>query len=168
MSGMAWDILGMVAVGIGAAAAAYAAMHALRKAGAAVPGWILPAIVGISMLGFTIWNEYSWYSRVRAQLPDTVEVLQTGSGGKAWRPWAFVVPMVNRFAVIDRASVSPGEAGLQRGDVLFVERWQPTRRVTLDFDCAGARLRAVSGEAESAWQPGGDDPAFAAICRKNG
>ena len=34
MSGMAWDIIGMMAVGVGIAAALYAASHALRKAGA--------------------------------------------------------------------------------------------------------------------------------------
>lgn len=168
MSGMAWDILGMVAVGIGAAALAYAAMHALRKTGLKVAGWILPACIGLSMLSFTIWNEYSWYSRVRAQLPETVEVLETGTGGKAWRPWAFLVPMVNRFAVIDRAGLMQGADGMQRGQVLFVERWQPTRHVTLDFDCAGKRLRAVSGDSASEWQPGANDPAFAAICRKEG
>ncbi|MTH79123.1 hypothetical protein GL286_15450 [Paracoccus aestuariivivens] len=163
---MAGDIFGMVAVGIGAAALIYAAAHALRKAGVKVAGWILPAFIGLSMLSFTIWNEYSWYSRVRAQLPDTVEVLQTGTGGKAWRPWAFVIPMVNRFAVIDRAAVNEGVDGLQRGEVLFVERWQPTRSVTLDFDCAGSRLRAVSDETASEWRSGSADPAFAAICRK--
>lgn len=168
MSGIAWDILGMIAVGIGAAAVAFAGLHALRKAGLNLPRWLLPAAIGAAMLSYTIWNEYSWYSRVRDQLPDTVEVLETGMGGKAWRPWAFIVPMVNRFAAIDRAALQPGDGGVQRGQVLFVERWQPTRSVTLDFDCAGERLRAVSDESASDWRPGKDDPAFAAICRKDG
>ena len=121
------------------------------------------------MLVFTIWNEYSWYSRVTGQLPDTIAVLETGSGGKAWRPWSFVVPVVNRFALIDRAGLSDGADGLRRGQVLFVERWQPTRYVTLDFDCAGDRIRAVAAEGQaSGWRPGADDPAFAAICGKEG
>ena len=106
MSGMAWDIIGMIAVGIGVAAVLYAASHALRKLGIALPRWIMPAGIGLGMLVFTIWNEYSWYSRVTGQLPDTIAVLETGSGGKAWRPWSFVVPVVNRFAVIDRAGIS--------------------------------------------------------------
>ncbi|WP_114347613.1 hypothetical protein [Paracoccus lutimaris] len=168
MSGMAWDIIGMFAVGVGVAALAFAGMHALRKLGLELPRWILPAAVGLGMLSFTIWNEYSWYGRVTGQLPDTVEVLETGSGGKAWRPWAFVVPVVNRFAAIDRAGLSGETEGLRRGQVLFVERWQPTRYVTLDFDCAGARLRAVAEDRASDWRPGTGDPAFAAICGKEG
>ena len=43
MSGMAWDIIGMIAVGIGMAAVVYAASHALRKAGIWLPRWIMPA-----------------------------------------------------------------------------------------------------------------------------
>ena len=169
MSGMAWDIIGMIAVGIGMAAVVYAASHALRKAGIWLPRWIMPAGIGLAMLGFTVWNEYSWYSRVTGQLPDTIAVLETGSGGKAWRPWSFVVPVVNRFALIDRAGLSDGADGLRRGQVLFVERWQPTRYVTLDFDCAGDRIRAVAAEGQaSGWRPGADDPAFAAICGKEG
>ena len=168
MSGMAWDIIGMMAVGVGIAAALYAASHALRKAGVFLPRWIMPAAIGLGMLSFTIWNEYSWYGRVMGQLPASVEVLETGSGGKAWRPWAFVLPIVNRFAAIDRAGLTAGADGLQRGQVLFVERWQPTRYVTLDFDCAGARVRAVAEGRASDWRPGAGDPAFAAICGKEG
>lgn len=168
MSGMAWDIIGMMAVGAGMAALLYAGLHALRKAGLTLPRWLLPAGVGLAMLGFTIWNEYSWYSRVTEQLPDTVEVLETGTGGKAWRPWAFVIPMVNRFAAIDRASLIDEAGGIRRGQVLFVERWQPTRYVTLDFDCQAARVRAVADGRASDWRPGTDDPAYAAICERGG
>ena len=56
-SGMAWDIIGMIAVGIGMAAVVYAASHALRKAGIWLPRWIMPAGIGLAMLGFTVWNE---------------------------------------------------------------------------------------------------------------
>ena len=168
MNGMTWDIIGMLAVGAGIAALLYASSHALRKAGVALPRWIMPAAIGLGMLGFAVWNEYSWYGRVTGQLPQTVQVLETGSGGKAWRPWAFVVPVVNRIALIDRARLSDGAGGVLRGQVLFVERWQPTRQVTLDFDCPGARIRAVAGARASDWRPGAGDPAFAAICGKEG
>lgn len=168
MSGMAWDIIGMIAVGIGMAAVVYAASHTLRKAGIWLPRWIMPAGIGLAMLGFTVWNEYSWYSRVIDQLPASVEVIETGTGGKAWRPWAFVVPMVTRFAAIDRAGMVDDGQGVRRGQILFVERWQPTRYVTLDIDCDGARLRAVADQRASDWRPGAGDPAFAAICGKEG
>lgn len=164
MSGMAWDIVGMIAVGAGVAALAYAGLHALRKAGVTGPRWIMPALIGAAMLSFTVWNEYSWFGRVRDQLPPSVVVLETGTGGKAWRPWAFVVPMVNRFAALDMAGLRDAPDGVRQGTVLFVERWRPTSYVTLDFDCTGQRLRAVSEAGHSDWRPGAQDPAFAAVC----
>ena len=135
MSGMAWDIIGMIAVGIGVAAVVYAASHALRKLGVVLPRWIMPAAIGLGMLVFTIWNEYSWYSRVTGQLPDTIAVLETGSGGKAWRPWSFVVPVVNRFADRPRRSQRRrGRAAARAGAV--------RRALAADALChAGFRLR---------------------------
>ena len=50
----------------------------MRACSAVAPRWIMPAGIGLAMLGFTVWNEYSWYSRVTDQLPASVEVA-TGS-----------------------------------------------------------------------------------------
>ena len=52
MNGMTWDIIGMLAVGAGIAALLYASSHALRKAGVALPRWIMPAAIGLGMRVF--------------------------------------------------------------------------------------------------------------------
>lgn len=167
---MGWDVLGMLIVGLGAAAVLFAVFHALRKGGLAVPGWALPAGIGAAMLCFTIWNEYSWFPRVRDQLPDHVQVLDTGAGGKAWRPWAFVIPMTTRFTALEQPSGQPLADAPTRVRILLVERWQPTRFVTLDFDCESGRQRMVTGDGSAeGWQAvAGDDPAFVAACAEGG
>ncbi|MDO5622050.1 MAG: hypothetical protein Q4G24_11340 [Paracoccus sp. (in: a-proteobacteria)] len=166
MAGMSWDILAMLAVGIGAAAALYAALHAASKAGFDLPRWLLPAGIGLAMLGFTVWNEYTWFPRVRDQLPARVEVLEVGQGGKAWRPWAWLVPMVTRFTALDPAMVQQSE-GLRQAPVLLVERWQPTRQVTVQVDCAAGRQRmlAASGTPTGWSDPAPADPLIRAMCK---
>lgn len=167
---MGWDVLGMLIVGVGATAVLYAALHALRKAGITAPGWALPAGIGAAMLCFTVWNEYTWFPRVRDQLPDHVQVLNTGAGGKAWRPWTFVIPMVTRFTAIEPHSDQQVKDEPTRVRILLVERWQPTRFVTLDFDCDAGRQRMVAGNGtEQGWQAvAQDDPVLVAACAENG
>ena len=87
----------------------------------------------------------------------------------AMRPDHALVALSAQGRLIGIVGLRDGAGGLQRGQVLFVERWQPTRYVTLDFDCAGDRIRAVPAEGQaSGWRPAADDPAFAAICGKGG
>lgn len=166
MSGLAWDFLGLLAVGIGAAALVYAAMHAARKAGRPLPRIMLPLAIGASMLGFAVWNEYTWSDRVHAQLPDRVVVLDQGVARQAWRPWTLVFPVTARFTALDRATLVQGADQMRRGQILFVERWQPTRAVMLEVDCRDGRQRMIGPSGTPAdWLPGQTDhPAVRAIC----
>ncbi|MFI0397017.1 hypothetical protein [Paracoccus jiaweipingae] len=166
MSGLAWDFLGLLAVGIGAAALVYAAMHAARKAGRPLPRILLPLAIGGAMLGFAVWNEYTWFDRVRAQLPDRVVVLDQGVARQAWRPWTLAFPVVARFTALDRAALVRGTGAMRSGQILFVERWQPTRAVTLEVDCDSGRQRMVGPSgATGDWLPAqADHPALRAIC----
>lgn len=157
MHGMGWDVFGTMAVGLGAAAVIYAASHAARAMGRPLPRWLLPVGIGLSALCFTIWNEYTWFPRVTAQLPPGVHVLETGTGGKAWRPWAFVVPMVTRFTVLDARDVQTvqvDDVAERRAPVLLIERWQPTQIVQMGFDCIGGRQRGITAAGEATpWHP---------------
>lgn len=166
---MGGDIFGMLVVGLGAAAFLFAALHAARKAGLALPRWTMPAGIGAAMLVFTIWNEYTWFPRVRDQLPDRVQIIETGQGGKAWRPWAFVFPLTTRFAALEPLMEAPEDGGALRVRILLIERWQPTRFVTLDLDCAGARQRMVAADGTTLdWERVGeeDEPVLQAACTR--
>lgn len=174
---MVMDLIAMFATGVGAAACVFAAGHLLRvTAGRRLPRWVLPAAAGAAMIAFSIWNEYTWFARVKAQLPPTVEVVLPVAESAPWRPWSYLWPVTGRFLALDTAPPGPpAPDGLRRAEALVVTRWQPTARVPMVFDCAaGRRADLVEG---AALDPAGtliggewiamppDDPVLAAACR---
>lgn len=156
------DVLGVLAVAIGAAATLYAVMHALRRIGVHVPRWVLPAGVGLAMLSYSIWNDYAWYGRAAARLPADSEVLLTGRASLPWAPWTYLAPVVVRFAALDPATVRADADGIRQASITLVERRGPTLVVPQEFDCTRQLIRPARGDWAGAAD---DDPAFAAVCR---
>ena len=160
-SGIGGDLLGTLAVGGGAAALLYALMHAARAAGRALPRWLLPAGIGLSMIAFATWNEYSWAARVKAQLPDRVAILAEGQVSSPLRPWTYLSAPTTRLALLDPQALKTDAQGGQIAQVTLVERWKRSVTVEQGVDCAGRRMRAP----ETAWYPApAGDPVFAAVC----
>ena len=48
-----------------------------RMTGGKLPRWFVPVAAGLGMIGTTISNEYSWYDRTVATLPEGLEIAQT-------------------------------------------------------------------------------------------
>lgn len=157
------DLLTMLAGAALAFLTLYAARHALGKfAGIALPKWLMPAGIGLAMLGTAIWSEYSWYPRLRAGLPATAEVVLTGQDSAPWRPWTYLRPLTVRAMVIDRAKLAAPAPGVVATDLLLLQRWAPLQTVSVAYDCAGARRADLFGAAKvesdgtlsgAAWQP---------------
>lgn len=166
MSGIGVELLGVIAVGIGMAALLYAGQHAARKAGLRTPPWLLPAGIGLSMVTYSVWNDYSWYSRTAERLPEGSEILMVGRASQVWAPWTYLFPVEVRFAALDPTQIDAGsEPGLRHAPIILVERRGQTLIVPQDFDCEAGRIRPARGE----WAPApGDDPAFAAVCGREG
>ncbi len=163
MIGMSSQVLGVFAAAILAAATIYAVGHTARRLGRPLPRWAMPFTIAAAMIGFTVWNDYDWFPRLRAQLPPSVQVLGQGTGLQAMRPWTFVVPVTTRFRAMDRATVSR-TGDIAQGTVLFVERGQKTRAATLEFDCRGMRMRGM-GRAGTDWLPvPAEDTAYRVAC----
>ncbi len=160
-SGIGWDLIGTLPVGGGAAALLYALMHAARAAGRRLPRWLLPAGIGLAMIGFATWNEYSWAARVKAQLPDRVAVIAEGSSRGALRPWTYLAAPTARLALIDRAALTDDGQGAQIAQVMLVERWKRSVTIEQGVDCGAGRMRDPQGAWYAA--PAGD-PVFAAVC----
>ncbi|MDP1667951.1 hypothetical protein [Phaeovulum sp.] len=142
---MAIDWITMAAVGILAFCIVFAANHLSKRR---LPKWLMPAAIGGSMIAYSVWNEYSWFERVRADLPASVVILAEVQGGAPWRPWSYAFPVTSRFIALDRAAVlrSAASPDLVATDVLLVTRWGQTVRVPVAFDCkAGARADLVEG-----------------------
>lgn len=160
MTGIGQDLLGVIAVAIGAGAVLYAGMHAARKAGLRPAPWLLPGGIGLAMIAYSVWNDYAWYDRARASLPDGAQVLAVGTASQPWAPWTYLAPVEVRFAALDPAQVSDAPDGTRRAPIMLVERRGQTVIVPQDFDCAGGRVRPARGD----WMPAAGDPAFPAIC----
>jgi hypothetical protein len=134
-----------------------------------LPGWAVPVGAGAAMLATTISSEYSWYERTVASLPTGVEVLQTRETRAFWRPWTYVVPMVEGFIALDTTKSVANEAapGLYLVDTYIFGRWKPVTQVQLMIDCPGGRRAdpARGDGGEPVWRDvGGDDPILRGVC----
>lgn len=160
MTGIGADILGVIAVGVGAAALIYALMHALRKAGVILPRWVLTAGIGLAMVSYSVWNDYAWYGRSVAKLPQGSVVLLSNHTSLPWAPWTFVFPVVTRFTALDPATVERTAPDLRRAEIRLIERRAHTILVRQDFDCANGLIRLPGGD----WLQAGEDTAFDTVC----
>ena len=161
MTGVGVELLGVIAVGIGAAALGYALMHLARKLGLRPATWLLPAAIGLSMVGYSVWNDYAWFGRAMDRLPQGAEVLLVGRDSQPWAPWTYLAPVEVRFAALDPASVQPTAEGNRQAEIILVERRGQTLVVPQQFDCDGGRIRPARGD----WaEVPSDDLAFAAVC----
>lgn len=161
LSGLSMDLLGTFGVAIGAAALLFAIGHALRRAGRPWPKWVMPLGIALSMIAFATWNEYSWASRVKAQLPERVMVVAEGQTRSAMRPWTYLAAPVTRLALIDPNAVREDDQGRKIVPVMLLQRWKRSVTVEQGIDCANDMTRPPEqdwGEAVTG------DPAFAAIC----
>lgn len=174
---MLMDLLATLSAGFGGAGLALILRWLLRLGSRrTVARWAVPAGAGAGMICYAIWAEYSWFDRVKAELPPEVKVVLALPQGAPWRPWSYVFPVTTRFVALDaRAPLThaavPGQVVMP---VLFVARWQPLRSVPVAFDCPGRRRADIGPEATidsdgritgTEWlavPPG--DPIFAAAC----
>jgi hypothetical protein len=153
----------------------------LRKLlGDRVPGWALPAAIGLGMIGFASWNEYTWLGRTTAVLPAGVTVIDAPRDRSLLRPWTLAFPVATRFMALDTSAmrVSATTPAIRQAELMFVERWLGTQRVPIGFDCArGAQADLTDGTvmapdgtlSQGAWIPAAPgDPLLAAACQANG
>ena len=167
------DFASMIAIGF---AIAGSVLLINRLIGRRLPKWTMPAAAGLAMLGYTIWNEYSWADRNAALYPDTAVVTFRNEQRQAWRPWTYIAPVTTRMAVIDRGPEAdlPADPGpdYRHARLYLTERWKPSYAVTVLFDCAKARRADARAEdasladlAAADWQEvDRDDAAFQAAC----
>lgn len=132
------DLLATICAGAGLAGIVLGLRYLSRNR---LPKWTLPAAIGAGMLIFSIWNEYSWYPRVAAALPEAVVIVSAPEDRVFYRPWTYLFPVSSRFMALDRTAMvtSAENAAIRRADALMVQRWSRSQRVPLAFDCAGGR-----------------------------
>lgn len=166
-------LIASVAIGLGAAGLV---LTLPKLTGRSLPRWAAPAAGGIAMFSFMLWNEYSWYERAVASLPEGSEVAEAYPYSSIFQPWTLAVPRVARFAAVGPATTIEGtDLDLSIATVLLIERLEPAQNVLQLFDCAGGRRadlpEPAEGEAlrlpaEPRWvEAGQDDPLIRAACK---
>jgi len=146
-----------------------------RLTGQRMGRWVFPAAVGLGMLAYSVWSEYSWASRVIAPDGHYVEVTRNQSG--VWyRPWTYLWPQVNRIIALDRRfqRTHPDQPHLVQIRVVRLERWLPESAFLAVFDCDegalapmvdGVELMADGTVAGADWVPmPADDPMLRGAC----
>ncbi len=145
--------------------------------GRRLPGWLVPAAAGISMIAFMVSMEYTWLQRTTASLPEGVEVISVSRESSWYRPWTYLRPLSLRAVALDtrRNRTHPAQPGQVMTSVVLLGRWMPARQIPVVFDCQTSRradLQAgveldddghLSGADWRELEP--DDPALAVACR---
>ncbi len=113
-----------------------------RAVGRKVPGYLIPMAVGVSILGYTIWNEYSWFGRTMDGMPPEVKLVKTYPESKPWAPWTYIVPRVSRFVAIDmaKARTNPKLPSYVIVETLLVKRDGSAVKVQQMVDCGRYRF----------------------------
>ncbi|WP_075214863.1 hypothetical protein [Mongoliimonas terrestris] len=168
-----FNTLGTLLIGITVGLMLYAVTKTFKLT---LPKWIFPTAIGASMIAFQVYNDATWFSRTAGDLPPTHVVVGRFSATSPLRPWTYVLPVHERFQVIDRASArrNPDVPDLVLVDLLLVTRFQPTLKAPQFFDCAGNRRAdahegvrfAADGTPQGVdWEAlPADDPMLAAAC----
>ncbi|TNF23135.1 MAG: hypothetical protein EP318_02010 [Rhodobacteraceae bacterium] len=169
---MFFELLATVIAGFAAGGMAFLLS---RITGGRFPRRWTVGVGALAMIAFSIWNEYNWFPRSEAQLPEGVVVVAASETRSWFRPWTYVVPLVNRFAALDTGSVQRNaDVPHQRiADLYLMERWRSAVGLKIAVDCQAqvqARLETVTyaetGEMESdRWEAlDATDPLLTAAC----
>ena len=173
---MLWTFVGAVMTAVLAASVAFIVS---RQTGRNIR-WLIPVSAGAAMLGFTMWNDYTWFSRTRDALPESFVVTAEVESSLAIQPWTLAAPAVVGFATLDTASVRrhSDHPGFALADLYILQRYAPTRVAVQLIDCAGSRRADVPGNAafgEDGLPVGlgwidlsADDPLIRAACGASG
>lgn len=147
-----------------------------RTVGRRLPKWLVPVAAGAGMLVVIISNEYTWFSRTVAQLPDGMNVAMTVEE-KSWlRPWTRIWPYTKRFVAVDTGTARTNEnlPDQKIADLYFFGRWSPVNQTPMLFDCAvaqsallidGATFAQDGSITDADWQTiPADDPILKTVC----
>ena len=150
------DLAATVSAGLGLAGLA---LMLRVLSGRRLPGWTIPAAAGSGMILFAIWNEYTWYPRTVAALPEGVVVARAIDETAPWRPWSYIRPIVTRFSAVDARATrtNPDRPGEVLATVVLIGRWSASATLPVIFDCTGHRMAALSSDAQI---PSGEDAAL--------
>jgi hypothetical protein len=158
-------------------ASAGVVMLLFRLWGRKAPKYVIPFVAAVAMFGYMIWDEYTWFERYDARLPETVKVIQTFTDENIFAPWTLVSAPTNRFTAIDtdKMVVNPDNPDEKRVTTLLLRKGGETLALTHLVDCEQGRRAYITPDTalDDAGFPTGldewfdmspEDPLRAAVC----
>jgi hypothetical protein len=146
-----------------------------RLTGRRLPRWAYPAAVGLGLLSYTVWSEYTWPER--AIVPGTGYVEASRNQVSTWyRPWTYIWPQSNRLIAVDHRFTRRHDQApdLVLTRIALLARWMPEFGYLVVFDCAeraradllaGVELRDDGTLEGASWvQLEADDPVLRTAC----
>ena len=130
---MFWEIIATASAGIGAAGIALILRFLLKKS----PKWLVPVFAGLGVLGFQVYDEYTWASHTQSRLPkDSVVVAQIPHTA-FYKPWSYIKPQVLQFVVADKAGVQSNHDNphIKKVPLYFFQRRMKAYQHTILIDC---------------------------------
>jgi hypothetical protein len=145
-------------------------------------GWKPPSVAYLvaaaaGILGYSIYDEYSWFTRASSALPNRLQIVRTYATSMPYQPWTYAVPRIYRFDAIDLASQrsNPNAPELALVRILRVTRNTSSENISAILDCPKARYTEIDSTTEFAdtglplnadWQSLDDHPALKeAVCK---
>ncbi len=137
------ELIATVFAGIAAAGIVLALNKGL---GGRLPKWFMPVAAGLAMIGATVSNEYSWYPRTKASLPDGLVIAETVEAKALYKPWTYAYPYVERFMAVDTATIRKHDAAPSHRlvDIYLFGRWSPVSKLPILADCETRRRAALT------------------------
>ena len=116
------------------------------------PGVVYPMAAALGILAYTVYDEYSWYSRVSSTLPTRLNVVRTYATSMPYQPWTYAVPRVYRFDAVDLGSsrTNPNAPELTMVEMQRVTRNVSSEKISSIIDCKNQRYAEIDRETEFA------------------
>lgn len=147
-----------------------------RLFGRTPPGWLIPATIGLSIIGAVTYMRYTWADTIIDRLPESVRVIETFRESAFYEPWTYLLPRITHFVAIDEATlaVHPQLKGVYLVEMVLVAEGNPTMSVPQVIDCIQGRRSSLRPDASLDpadlpetldWQFGRTPPyLFEAVC----
>lgn len=165
-----WQLFGVFIVGLSMGGLAFLTRRLSRNR---LPSWIVPAAAGLSMLGFLMYYDYSWYEHKLSLLPEGSQVIDEKRETGFLRPWSYVATPVSNIYVFDgKSKVSDSEQGrvVEYFIYEFIQHPMETQKIYLVVLNCNARQRAILEQGKTVQSTlyqgvGTDDPLYRQLCQ---
>ncbi|MEM0899062.1 MAG: hypothetical protein AAGI92_03825 [Pseudomonadota bacterium] len=147
---MLFTILGAIVFAVAVCGSVALVFRTIKRP---IPKGVIPLLAGVSIVGFTAYNENSWYSRQLEALPESVQVIRTGEFSNFIQPWTMIWPRVNRYLAVDTRNVAqvPDNEAVRFTEIIVAERYTPTRVINQFINCE--TLEAATGSENALKNP---------------